>query len=146
MNHSVIMVFLQPLSAQILINIKISASRAQHPSNFDPFSSTEDVLHKRCLNMKAQYIVLEKYLPQHHVLTFVSCEIPDCLKINIDSTLGPYKVFRRRIYTEPGSEQNLGDEAVQSMYRSKILERNKIVRLNTWTEPVLVLVRNKFIV
>ena len=30
---------------------------------------------------------------QHHVLTFICCEIPDCLKINIDSTLDRYKLF-----------------------------------------------------
>ena len=44
----------------------------------------------------------------------------------------------RKIYTDPGSEQLgsvlvLGDEVVQ-VGPVQSLERNKIIRLNTWTE------------
>ena len=89
----------------------LSMSRFQRLFNFGP--STDDILHTRYLNMNSlvkdntEKIALEIYLPQQHVLTFISCKIPDCLNINIDSTLDLYKVFRQRIYTEPGSEQDL---------------------------------------
>ena len=97
-------------------------------------------IHPRCLYMNTQYntekIALEIYLPQHHKLTFVSYKIPDCLKINIDSTLDRYEVFRRRIYTEPGSEQDMDRSWVVQVVPIQILDRNKIARLNAWTDPV----------
>ena len=45
------------------------------------------------------------YMQQYYVyVKLACCKILGCLKININSTLDRYKVFRWRIYTTPGSE------------------------------------------
>ena len=138
-----------PSSAQILFNIKILASLQFWPLNRRYFTQAH------CLNMNTQYNT-EKHSAGNTPaaapcvdLRFL--QIPDCLKMNIDTTLDRYKVFRRRIYTEPGSGPRLGsvlvlgDELVQ-VVPIQNLDRNKIARLNTWTDPVPVLVRNKSVV
>ena len=60
--------------------------------------------------MKTRFITmqinaLEIYLPRQPALTFISIKYSIPPKININFTLDRYKVFRRRICTEPGSEQ-----------------------------------------
>ena len=57
----------------------------------------------------ANKIALEIYLPQHPVLTFVSCKIPDCL--NTKCLEGEF--VPTRIGTRLGSVLVLGDEVVQ---------------------------------
>ena len=109
-----------PLTTHILTNVKISA-----PLQFDPYfpQQTTLILHKHCLNIYNNANKCAGNIPAtatcvdlYFSSSFQLNSIPP--KINIDFTLDRYKVFRRRICTEPGSEQVgsvlvLGAEVVQ---------------------------------
>ena len=97
----------------------------------------------RLINM--QINALEIYLPRQPALTFIS------IKFHISNLpwIGTKCLDGEFV---PNQDRNKLDRSWSLMLRwskldrSKCLDRNKIIRLNTWTEPVPVLVRNNYVV
>ena len=124
------------------------------PPIWPPLSPRDDINLAQALPkyMKTRFIgiimqinALEIYLPRQPALTFIS--------IKFHTAILPW-IGTKCLDGEfvPNQDRNKLDRSWSlvlrwsKLDRSKCLDRNKIIRLYTWTEPVPVLVRNNCVV